>query len=104
MSCRHPARNKSAGTKDAKTTKDTKDRTRLVPFVSFVPLVSLVFLFSVGNGRHLPRVERHQELTRAFQIEFRIGRLDAEEETVPAREREAWHVEHGVIRLRQPVE
>src|SRR2546425_12866663 len=59
---------------------------------------------SVRNGRHLPRLERLEELPRALDVELRIDRLDAEEEPVAARQREAWNVEHRVIRLRQSVE
>src|SRR5258705_417186 len=57
----------------------------------------------IRNGGHLPRIERREELACPFQIELRVGGLDAEEEPVPARQREAWHVEHRVIWLRQPV-
>src|SRR5258706_15020367 len=104
MSCRHPVKNESAGTKDTKVTKATKDRTDALPFVSLVTFVSSVFLVLIRNGGHLPRIERREELACPFQIELRVGGLDAEEEPVPARQREAWHVEHRVIWLRQPVQ
>src|SRR5262249_41434115 len=43
---------------------------------------------SVGNGRHLPRLERLEKPPRAIDVELRVDRLDAEEEPVAARERE----------------
>src|SRR4051812_26541113 len=58
----------------------------------------------IRNGRHLARIQHRQKLARLFQIELGIGRLDAEEEPIAARQREARHVEYRVIRLRQPVQ
>ena len=58
---------------------------------------------SVLNFRHRSRHEPLQEPTRQLAVEHRIGRLDAEEEPIAAREREARHVEHRVIRHRQAV-
>src|SRR5689334_9162623 len=58
----------------------------------------------IGNGRDLSRAERLEELARAVEGELRVARLDAQEEPVAARQREARHVEHRVIRLRQPVQ
>src|SRR4051812_22858790 len=59
---------------------------------------------SVGNGRDLPRVQRFEKAARRFQLELGILRLDAQEEAVAARQGEARHVEHRVIRLRQAVQ
>src|SRR5258706_7358002 len=58
----------------------------------------------VLNGRDLPRVERFEEVARAFDVELRILRLDAQKETVAACQREPRHVEDGVIWLRKPVQ
>src|SRR5581483_11894340 len=58
----------------------------------------------IGNGRHLARTERLEELARVVELELRVARLDQQEEAVAARQREPRHVEHGVIRRRQPVE
>src|SRR4029079_14552036 len=115
ISWRHAAKNKHAATEDTKETEDTKDRKerterrtedrtarqRRLPSVTFVTSVSL---FLIGNCGDLPGTEGCQEVARPFEIEFRVGSLDTEEEPVPARQREARHVEHRVIRLRQAVQ
>src|SRR4051794_4764406 len=59
---------------------------------------------SISNGTALPRLECLEELPRVRDVELWIGRLDAQEEPVAAREGEARNVEHRVIRLRQPVQ
>src|SRR4029077_6265093 len=59
---------------------------------------------SIRNGRDLERVEGFQEVARRLDVELRIARLDAQEETVAAGQREARHVEHRVIRLPQGVQ
>src|SRR5689334_17123636 len=56
------------------------------------------------NGGHLSRIERLEEPPRCFEIELRVARLDADEESVAARQGEARNVEHRVIRLRQAVQ
>src|SRR5262245_13216690 len=98
----------AAATKDTEETKDTKEKTedpkkptrwREAPFVSLVlrPLLTpSVSLFLIRDSGHLPRAEGRQVFAGAFEIEFRVGGLDAQEEPVPARQREAWHVEHRV--------
>src|SRR5690349_8185687 len=58
---------------------------------------------SVRNGRHLARLERLEKPARLLQVELRILRFDAEEEPIPAGEREPRHVEDRVIRHRQAV-
>src|SRR5262245_13157408 len=112
MSWRHPETHRAApnmhadkGTTDS--TEDTKGRPRVSLCGFCVRVASLCPLVCVsvrGNGGHLTRVERLEKVTRGLQIEVRIGLLDAEEEPVAAREREAGHVEDRVVRLRQPVE
>src|SRR6185295_17786789 len=112
MSWRQPenriasARNTAA---ERVTTEDTGDteqqtctRTGLILSVLRVPRGRELLL--VGNGRDLPRIQGFEEAARRFELELRILRLDAQEETVAARQREARHVEHRVIRLRQPVQ
>src|SRR5262249_5659121 len=86
MSCRHaePAR----VTAPVKNTDAAKDRTR----------------FSVRNGGHLSRTQCLEELARRRELELWIPRLDAQEEPVPAGQRESRYVEHRVVRLRQAVE
>src|SRR5882672_7744841 len=90
----------------AETTKNAKAAKAAKPFffAVFARFAFNVVFGSVRDSGHLPRIERREELACPFQIELRIGRLDAEEEPVPARQREARHVEHWVIRLRQSVE
>src|SRR5262249_17595165 len=84
MSCRQAVRNSDTAAKERTT--------------------DLVWFSVRGNGGDLPRVERLEKATRRLQIELRIRRLDAEEEPVAAGERETWHVEDRVVRLRQAVE
>src|SRR5436190_13714736 len=101
MSCRHP----EAHTKDTTAIRNTKAAcVRGVLRGSRAAILCVVVTISIGNGRDLPRLERLEEPPRAFDIELRIGRLDAQEEPVAAGQREPWHVEHGVIRLRQAVQ
>ena len=45
-----------------------------------------------------------QQLARAVEVELRVVRLDAQEEAVAARQREARHVEDRVVGLREAVE
>src|SRR5262245_8363328 len=59
---------------------------------------------SIVNDGHLARSQRLEKAPRGVEIEPAISGLDAEKETVPARQRETRHVEHGVIRHRQAVE
>src|SRR5215472_13328493 len=100
MSCRHAAANNSVTTISAERA-ETAER-----FFSASPAPSALYVVngSIRNGRHLSRVQRLEEPARPLEIKFRIRRLDTDEEPVAAREREAWHVEHRVVRLRQPVE
>src|SRR5712691_1871805 len=106
-------------TKDTKGTKDTETRVRrgwgpkvngrrrvdgLAHGRSFVSFVTSVSLFLLRNGSYLSRIEGFEEAARRFDVELRIPRLDAQEEPVAAREREPRHVEHRVIRHRQPVQ
>src|SRR5436190_22021861 len=58
----------------------------------------------VCNGRHPPRAERFEKPASRLEIELRVCRLDAQEKTVAARQREAGHVEDRVIGHRQAVE
>src|SRR5436190_17220143 len=90
MSWRHAAKTRHAATEDTKDTKDTEDAGERRGLVR--------------NCGDLPRTEGRQELARPFEVEFRVGGLDAEEEAVPARQRETRHVEYRVIRLRQAVQ
>src|SRR5437899_6814907 len=85
MSWRHAAKTRHAATEDTKETKDTEEwaQERLAPFVTFVPFASS---FLIRNCGDLPRTEGRQELARPFEVEFRVGGLDAEEEAVPARQ------------------
>src|SRR5262245_33430778 len=53
---------------------------------------------------HRVRPELFEKLTRLLAIEERILGLDAEEEPVAARQREARRVEHGMVRHRQRVQ
>src|SRR5262245_26782859 len=86
MSWRQPANMTAAVTKDTKErTQDTKGGL-------------------VSNGRDLPGPESRQEFAGAFEIEFRVVGLDAQEEPVPARQSETRHVEHRVVGLRQAVQ
>src|SRR4029077_13407773 len=87
---RQPEKAKAADTKDTKETKPTKDAEARRGLVR--------------NCRDLTRAEGRQELARSFEVEFRVGGLDAEEKPVPARQRETRYVEHRVIRLRQAVQ
>src|SRR5688572_21929658 len=50
------------------------------------------------------RVQGLQKLLRRIALELRVGDFDAEKEPVARRARERRHVEHRVIRHRQPVE
>src|SRR2546423_6959313 len=50
------------------------------------------------------RMQVLQKRLRGVAIELRIGRLDAEEEAIARRACERPHVEHRVIRHRQPVQ
>src|SRR5258708_15903344 len=56
------------------------------------------------NFVHLAGVEPLQEIARLHAVELRVGRLDQQEEFVPARALESRDVEHRVIRHRQPVQ
>src|SRR5438128_5876995 len=58
----------------------------------------------VRNGRDLPGPQRFKKGSRCRGIESRIDGLNAEKEPVVARQREAWHVEHGVIRHGEAVQ
>src|SRR5262249_60852742 len=70
---------------------------------SDVSLCALVAVFiSVRDSCHLPRLERFEKLPRLLDVELWVDRLDAEEEPVAAREREAWNGEDRGGRLRQP--
>src|SRR6185295_14621142 len=105
MSCLHDVRRSTD--KDTKErTKGTEERERGVLCGLCEPVASLCVLvrISVRNGGDLPRIERLEEPARRLEIELRIGRFDAEEEAVAARQREARHVEDRVVRLRQAVE
>src|SRR5260221_3359709 len=59
-----------------------------------------LWVLLIGNGGDLPRVQRVEEVARGVDVEFRIGRLDAQEEPVAAGQREARHAEDRVIRHR----
>src|SRR5690348_2068710 len=98
MSCRHPDTN-------TKTAKDAKTyfTSEFLTFAAFA-IFAVERRRSVRNGRHLPRTERLEIAPRVLEIELRVARLDAEEEPVPAREREPRDVEHRMIRLRQAVQ
>src|SRR5581483_3321812 len=105
ISCRHAAVNNSvhgAATKNTKTRNTRKPFCTNGPFAAFV--LSWVSRRLVRNGRDLTRIQRFKKLARAFDVELRIDRLDADEKAIAARERESRHVEDRVIRLRQPVE
>src|SRR6185295_18769899 len=56
------------------------------------------------NFSHLPRTKTSQERLRTFDIELRIGRLNAQKETIARSLFEIRHVEHRMIRLRQTVQ
>src|SRR5262245_12779414 len=77
------------------------------------PAVSAFFLFPFSlyeftlflNFHHPARLETVQERACLFEIEFRIGRFDHEEEAIRGRMlRKPLRVEDRVIRLRQSVE
>src|SRR5258707_15667398 len=96
---------RAAETKDTKETKDTEGTRRAGTLPAFVSSVlSFVSLSLIRDSGHLPRVQRFKEPARRFEVELRILRLDAEEETVAAGQREARQVEDRVIRHRQPVQ
>src|SRR5712671_7256621 len=95
MSCRHA--DKTINAKAAKLAKPFF-------FAVFASFAFDVVRGSIRDSGHLPRIERREELACPFQIELRVGGFDAEEEPVPARQREARHVEHRVIWLWQPVQ
>src|SRR5437870_9423595 len=87
------------------TTEDTEVTENQIPLILCVLCVLRGGeLRSVRNGRHLSRSERFEKRARLFEIELGIARLDAEKESIAAGEREARHVENGVIGLRQPVQ
>src|SRR6266480_1525537 len=65
---------------------------------------ALFFTPLVRNGRHPPRAQRFEKPASRLEIELRVLRLDAQEEAVAARQREAGHVEDRVIGHRQAVE
>src|SRR5258707_6142937 len=54
-----------------------------------------------GDSQRMKAVE---ERLGRIAIEFRIGRLDAEEESIARCTGERRHVEHRVVRPRQPVQ
>src|SRR4051812_15608260 len=78
---------RAAVTKDTKGTKARREDTALI-----------------GNGRDLPRVQGLEKVPRLVDVELRVTRLDAQEESVAAGQRESRDVEYGVIGLRQPVQ
>src|SRR3977135_336403 len=47
----------------------------------------------VRNGRHPPRAQRFEKPASRLEIELRVLRLDAQEKSVAARQREAGHGE-----------
>src|SRR5882672_9416389 len=104
MSCRQPTTTSTQRTQQ----RTQSERVRLCgpslcgPLWSSEVTLCVLVIVSIRNGRHLPRAERLEKLPRRFDVELRILRLDAEEEPVAARQREPRHVEHRVIRLRQP--
>src|SRR5215213_612615 len=60
---------------------------------------------SVCDFIDVPRTQPLQEVRGALPIEFRVGRFDGQEESLGAADlREARHIEHRVIRHRQPAQ
>src|SRR3954463_5088939 len=100
ISCRQPPPTRAINTKD---TKDTKDPETLC-VLCVLCVVRLNAFTLIGNRGYLSRPQRLEKRARAFEIELRVARLDAQEETVPARQRKPRHVEHRVVRLRQSVQ
>src|ERR1700687_1794016 len=54
------------------------------------------------NFGSLASCERFQKLCRYFAVEQRVARLDAQKKAVATSQLEARHIEHGMIRRRQP--
>src|SRR5262245_43882715 len=104
MSCRQAALKKRRNAESAKAAEH-RDLLESRDLSAFSAASAFEFPKTlVRNGGHLARIERFQEVARRFEIELRILCLDAEEEPVAARQREARHVENGVVRLRQSVQ
>ena len=55
----------------------------------------------VRNFGHLARLQRFEEIARPLAIEQRIGRLDAQEETIARCQGEPRHIEYRMVRHRQ---
>src|SRR4029450_4711596 len=72
----------------------------------FAAFASFAFLCrrSVSNGSDLPRAQSFEEAPRSLDVELRVLRLDAKEETIAAGERETRDVEDWMVGLRQPVQ
>src|SRR5688572_24577517 len=107
MSWRQPAATSNKHTVRIERTTNTEDAedTEVNPWNALCVLgVLCVEKSLLSNGTHLSRIQRLQEGTCLLKVELGILRLDAQEEAVAAREREARDVEHGMVRLRQPVE
>src|SRR6516225_6854891 len=62
------------------------------------------FIALMRHLRDLDRIQPHQESPRGNDIEFRIRRLDAEEEPVAAGRTEPRIVEHRVVGLGKSVQ
>src|SRR5262245_45893086 len=100
MSCRQPAPSRTTRTINAEGAEPAEN------FSLSARSAGSAFAVrgSVRNGGHLARIERLEEPARVLEVKLRVLRLDAQEESIAAREREARHVEDRVVGHRQPVE
>src|SRR5262245_3299981 len=90
------------------TTEDTEDTEFIKDEIEKMLRVLCVLrgkaFCSICNDCYLSRLECFEKSTRLRQIELLVARLDAQEKSIAARQREARDVEDRVIRLRQSVE
>src|SRR5262245_13559376 len=108
MSWRHAAAKSPKIVKNTPLAKIAKKRvaavTPFAPFAAAMLFTPFAPFALIRNGSHLARIERFEKMPGRLHVEFRVDCLDAEEEAVAAGEREPRHVEHRVVRHRQPVQ
>src|SRR6185295_5456552 len=107
MSCRQAADRKAVATRHKAIARCLlrwrRDAWLSRAFIAEFPIRPLLRRFSKWNFRYILRAERFKKGARRREIEFRISRLDAQEEMIPARQLKARRVEDRMIRLRQTV-
>src|SRR5437879_6416663 len=104
MSCRQEVEASARNKNDAETQRRGEKRgEHILEFLSAPPRLCVMRL-SMRNFGYLAWLQRFQKAAGLDVVEYRVGGLDAQEETIARCQRKARNVEHRMVRHRQPAQ